>query len=59
GGVFLANTLPLGVPGTLVSGGMLPLINLAVGLEVAAGLTLLLSEFLEQTLVLGNTGGPR
>jgi multicomponent Na+:H+ antiporter subunit B len=59
GGVFLANTLPLGVPGTLVSGGMLPLINLAVGLEVAAGLTLLLSEFLEQTLVLSNTGGPR
>jgi multicomponent Na+:H+ antiporter subunit B len=59
GGAFLANTLPLGRPAELLSGGMLPLINLAVALEVAAGLTLLLSEFLEQTLVLRDTGGSR
>jgi multicomponent Na+:H+ antiporter subunit B len=59
GGVFLANTLPLGQPGTLLSAGMIPLINLAVGLEVAAGFTLLLSEFLEQTLVLRGKGGSR
>jgi multicomponent Na+:H+ antiporter subunit B len=59
GGVFLANTLPLGTPGTLLSAGMVPLINLAVGLEVAGGFTLLLSEFLEQTVVLRDTGGPR
>ncbi len=39
--------------GTLLSAGTIPVINLAVGLEVAAGFTLLLSEFLEQTLVLG------
>ncbi len=38
---------------------MIPLINLAVGLEVAAGFTLLLSEFLEQTLVLRGKGGSR
>jgi hypothetical protein len=38
---------------------MVPLINLAVGLEVAGGFTLLLSEFLEQTVVLRDTGGPR
>jgi multicomponent Na+:H+ antiporter subunit B len=53
GGSFLANTLPLGTAGTLLSAGTIPVINLAVGLEVAAGFTLLLSEFLEQTLVLG------
>ena len=39
-------------PGTLPSAGTMPIINLAVGLEVAAGFTLLLSEFLDQTLVL-------
>jgi multicomponent Na+:H+ antiporter subunit B len=59
GGVFLTNTLPLGQPGTLLSAGMIPLINLAVGLEVAGGFTLLLSEFLEQTLVLRGSGEER
>jgi multicomponent Na+:H+ antiporter subunit B len=56
GGSFLYNALPLGTAGTLLSGGTIPTINFAVGLEVAAGLTLLLSEFLEQTLVLGARG---
>jgi multicomponent Na+:H+ antiporter subunit B len=55
-GAFLDNFLPLGKIGTLPSAGTMPLINLAVGLEVAAGFTLLLSEFLEQTLVLDTTG---
>ncbi len=55
-GVFLANALPLGRPGTLLSAGTLPVINLTVGLEVASGFVLLLSEFLEQTLVLRGTG---
>ena len=63
GGVFLANTLPLGQPGTLLSAGMIPLINVAVGLEVAGGLVLLLYEFLDQTLVvrrrMGTPGGSR
>jgi multicomponent Na+:H+ antiporter subunit B len=59
GSAFLANTLPLGQPGTLLSAGTMPLINLTVGLEVAGGFTLLLSEFLEQTLVLREAGGPR
>jgi multicomponent Na+:H+ antiporter subunit B len=53
GGAFLTNALPLGTAGTLLSAGTVPVINLAVGMEVAAGFTLLLSEFLEQTLVLG------
>jgi multicomponent Na+:H+ antiporter subunit B len=56
GGSFLYNALPLGIAGTLLSAGTILPINLAVGLEVAAGFTLLLSEFLEQTLVLGAGG---
>jgi multicomponent Na+:H+ antiporter subunit B len=56
GATFLENVLPLGQPGTLLSAGMIPLINLAVGLEVAAGFVLLLSEFLEQTLVVRRLG---
>jgi multicomponent Na+:H+ antiporter subunit B len=58
GGAFLANVLPLGQPGTLLSAGTMPLINLTVGVEVAGGFTLLVSEFLEQTLVLRHAGGP-
>jgi multicomponent Na+:H+ antiporter subunit B len=52
GGAFLDNVLPLGEPGALLSAGTIPLLNLAVGLEVASGFVLLLTEFLEQTLVL-------
>jgi multicomponent Na+:H+ antiporter subunit B len=51
GSSFLDNFLPLGEPGALLSAGTIVPINLAVGLEVAAGFVLLLSEFLEQTLV--------
>jgi multicomponent Na+:H+ antiporter subunit B len=56
GGTFLENVLPLGQPGALLSAGTMPLINLAVGLEVAAGFVLLISEFLEQTLVVRRPG---
>jgi multicomponent Na+:H+ antiporter subunit B len=56
GAAFLQNVLPLGQPGMLVSAGTIPLINLAVGLEVAGGFVLLLSEFLEQTLVVRRPG---
>src|SRR5207248_1823351 len=34
GGVFLSNTIPLGTAGHFASGGTIPLINDAVGLEV-------------------------
>lgn len=47
---FLANFLPLGTPGRLVSAGTVPLLNLAVGLAVAAGSVLIVDEFLEQAL---------
>jgi multicomponent Na+:H+ antiporter subunit B len=52
GGVaYLENVLPLGDIGALNSAGMVPLINLSVGLEVAAGFVLILVEFLAQTLL--------
>jgi multicomponent Na+:H+ antiporter subunit B len=51
GGAFLENFLPLGDPGELVSAGTIPLLSFAVGLEVAGGFVLLLSEFLDQLLV--------
>ena len=57
GSAFLTNVLPLGEPGQLVSGGMLPLLNLGVGLAVSAGLVLIVSEFLEQTFAIRTRGG--
>lgn len=50
GGGFLRNTLPLGKPGDVFSGGMVLLLNLTVGLAVAAGFLVLLSVYLEETL---------
>jgi len=50
GAAFLQNVVPLGPVGTVYSAGTIPLINLAVGLEVGAGFLLMLSEFLTQTL---------
>ena len=56
GATFLANVLPLGQPGMLLSAGTIPVLNLVVGLEVAGGFVLLLYEFLEQTLVIRRPG---
>jgi multicomponent Na+:H+ antiporter subunit B len=56
GATFLANVLPLGQPGALLSAGTIPPINAAVGLEVAGGFVLLVYEFLEQTLVIRRPG---
>lgn len=50
GATFLENVLPLGRIGDIFSAGTIPVISLTVGLAVAAGFVLLLSEFLEQTL---------
>lgn len=49
---FLRNVFPLGEqnPPNLLSGGTVPVINLAVGIEVAAGFTLLLAGFLQSLL---------
>jgi multicomponent Na+:H+ antiporter subunit B len=51
-GAFLENFLPLGNPGELISAGTIPLLSLAVGIEVSGGFVLLLSEFLDQLLVI-------
>jgi multicomponent Na+:H+ antiporter subunit B len=50
GGLFLQNVAPLGTTGNVLSGGTIALIDLAVGLEVAAAFVLLLYAFLEETL---------
>jgi multicomponent Na+:H+ antiporter subunit B len=51
-GAFLENFLPLGTPGHLIAAGTIPLLSIAVGVEVAGGFVLLLSELLDQLLVL-------
>lgn len=48
GGAFLENILPHGTAGTLTAGGTIPLLNLAAGVGVAAGLTLLFREYLDE-----------
>jgi multicomponent Na+:H+ antiporter subunit B len=55
GAGFLANVLPTGVFGTLVSAGTVPLFSVAIGVEVASGVVVLLAGFLEQDLA---TRGP-
>lgn len=53
GGAFLANVLPRGEAGSLLSAGTVPLLSVAVGVEVAAGVIVLLSRFLDQALTVG------
>jgi multicomponent Na+:H+ antiporter subunit B len=51
---YLDNFLPLGSkPGAVSSSGTIALISFFVGLEVAAAFVLIVSEFLEQTLLVG------
>ena len=52
GSSFLDNALPSGRVGDVLSSGTILALNLAVGVAVAGGFVLLLTEFLEQTLVL-------
>jgi multicomponent Na+:H+ antiporter subunit B len=52
GAAFLTNVLPLGRTGSVFSAGTLPVINLAIGLEVAAGIVFVIYEFMEQTLLI-------
>jgi multicomponent Na+:H+ antiporter subunit B len=51
---YLYNFLPLGsIPGAVSSSGTIALISFFVGIEVAAALVLIVSELLEQTLLIG------
>lgn len=49
---YLENFLPLGAASHLVSGGTIPLLNIAVGLEVMGALLLVIGEFLDQRLLM-------
>jgi multicomponent Na+:H+ antiporter subunit B len=51
GGAFFENFLGKGTPGELLSSGTILVSNFAVGLAVTGGFALMLSEFLQQTLV--------
>jgi multicomponent Na+:H+ antiporter subunit B len=57
GTAFLYNFLPLGTAGDVFSAGTIQPLNIAVGLEVTGGFVLVLSEFLDQTLVLRRRRG--
>jgi multicomponent Na+:H+ antiporter subunit B len=49
-GAFMQNVLPLGETGSILSGGTIPLLNIATGLAVSGGFVQLIYVFLEQTL---------
>lgn len=58
GTAFLANTLlPYGTFDTLSSGGAVPLLNAAIGMEVAAAVVVLLAHFLDQAVEIEETHG--
>ncbi|MEU9383861.1 MnhB domain-containing protein [Streptomyces sp. NPDC048279] len=58
GTAFLANTLlPYGTFNTLSSGGMVPLLNAAVGMEVASAVVVLLAGFLDQAVEIEDENG--
>ncbi|HET6818204.1 MAG TPA: MnhB domain-containing protein [Mycobacteriales bacterium] len=52
-GDLLANVLPMGRLGDILSGGDVELLNLLVGVEVASAFIVVLSRFLEQYAVVG------
>jgi multicomponent Na+:H+ antiporter subunit B len=51
GAVVMENFLPLAAEGSLLSGGTIPVLNVAVGVEVAGAVTLILTELLDQALL--------
>ena len=50
------NFLPTGTMGSLLSGGTVPVLSIAVGVEVTAAITLILTEFVDQTMLRGRRG---
>ena len=53
-GAALANFIALGTSGQLLSGGTILVLEIAVGVEVAAAVTLILTELLDQALLRGS-----
>jgi multicomponent Na+:H+ antiporter subunit B len=56
GVAVMDNVLPYGTTGSLLSGGTVPVLSVAVGVEVTAGVTLILSEFVDQMLLRSRRG---
>ncbi|MFJ2647482.1 MnhB domain-containing protein [Streptomyces sp. NPDC087420] len=56
GTAFLANFVPLGTFNTLSSGGTVPLLNAAIGVEVACAVVVLLARFLDQAVEIEKAG---
>lgn len=52
GGSFLANVIPFGEFGQLLSAGTVEVFNVAVGIEVSCGVVVLLAHFLRQAILL-------
>ncbi|MEU6172491.1 hydrogen gas-evolving membrane-bound hydrogenase subunit E [Streptantibioticus parmotrematis] len=50
GAAYLQNVLPLGTFGQLSSGGLVPVINAAVGVEVGSGIVVLIAHFIDQAV---------
>ena len=57
GAAYLANVLPLGGFGRLASGGQVPLLNAAVGIEVGSGVVVLIAQFLDQAVETASPAG--
>lgn len=53
GVAVMDNVLPTGTTGSLLSGGTVPVLSVAVGVEVTAAATLILSEFVDQMMLRG------
>jgi multicomponent Na+:H+ antiporter subunit B len=53
GGAALANFLPLGTTGAPLSSGTIAVLSIGVGLEVTGAVALIVTEFLDQTLLRG------
>jgi len=56
GTAFLADFLPYGTFNTLSSGGTVPLLNAAIGMEVACAVVVLLANFLDQAVEIEKEG---
>jgi multicomponent Na+:H+ antiporter subunit B len=52
--VALFNFLPFGTTGNLLSSGTIAILSVAVGVEVTGAVALILTEFLDQTLLRGS-----
>lgn len=56
-GGFLTNVIAKGQFGALLSAGTVPVLNVAVGLEVFGGMVVLLAKFFEQDVTVAKEGG--